>query len=109
MNKKNIAKVVHFLEKHKPSVLTAIFLSILGDIFFLKESSDVRIFGVILVYICSIWLYKLSSKLTFTFALWVLCVMFFLFLFTSTSENTEKAAVWLFFLIAIGIFQQLKE
>lgn len=109
MNKKNLAKIIHFLEKHKSSVLTVIFLSILGDIFLLKESSDLRIFGVILVYICSIWLYKLSSRLTFTFALWILCAMFFLFLFTSTSENTEKAAVWLFFLIAIGVFQQFKE
>lgn len=109
MIKKSLANIAVFLKKNKSPILTIIFLGIIADILFFGPSEDIRIFTIITLYIFSIWFYKLKSSLTFRFALFVLALMFLLLLFTSTSGNTEKAAVWLFFLIAIGIFQQLKE
>ena len=101
--------VIEYLQRYKQVVLTVILLLIVADIFFLKESSDFRIFTVLGIYIAAIFIYKLSSRFTFILSLFVLVFMYIEFLLTGTSENTEKAAVWLFFLIGTGLVQQLKE
>ena len=100
---------ITFLKRNKPVVLTVIFLGILSDIFLLFGSSDTRIFGILGLYVISILLYKLKSRLTFTVSLFLLGIMFFEFLFFGPSANTEKAAVWLFFFLGIGIIQGWRE
>lgn len=102
-------KSVLFFKNNKPVVLSVIFLGILIDILFIKGSSDIRMFGILGIYVISIFFYKLKSRLTFLFSLILLGVMFAGFILAGTSENTEKAAVWLFFLLLIGIIQQWKE
>ncbi|MBI3380148.1 hypothetical protein HY029_05325 [Candidatus Gottesmanbacteria bacterium] len=102
-------KVLNILQQYKQVILTAIFLGICADILFLKESSDLRIFTILGIYIASISFFKLSSRFTFILCLLVLAIMYVEFLLTGPSENTEKAAVWLFFLIGTGVVQQLKE
>ena len=102
-------KVLNVLQHGKQVILTTIFLGICADILFLKESSDFRIFTLLGIYIASIFIYKLSSRFTFILSLFVLVIMYIEFLLTGASENTEKAAVWLFFLIGTGLVQQLKE
>lgn len=109
MIKKKLTLLSVFFKKNESSILTIMFLSIVADIFFPGASNDIRIFSITTIYIASIWFYKIKSRATFIFALFILAIMFILLLFTSTSANTEKAAVWLFFLIAIGIFQQMRE
>ena len=104
-----IKKGILILRKNKPVVLTVIFLAILADIFFIRGNSDIRIFGILGVYIISVFFYKLKSRLTFLFSLALLGIMFIEFLFTRTSESTEKAAVWLYLFLAIGIIQKLRE
>lgn len=98
-----------FLKRNKPVVLTIIFLGILADIFITSGSSDSRIFGILFFYIISVWLYKLKSRLTFTVSLLLLGIMFVEFILSGSSANTEKATVWLFFFLGIGIIQGWRE
>lgn len=102
-------KIFNVLLQGKQVVLTTVFLGICTDILFLKKSSDLRIFALLGVYIASIIIYKLSSRFTFILGLLVLVIMYVEFLLTGASENTEKAAVWLFFLMGTGLVQQFKE
>lgn len=102
------ALVVH-LHVYKQVVLTLIVLLIGTDVLFLKGSSDIRIFGILGIYVSVILIYKLSSNFTFFMGLISLSLMYILFLITGTSPSTEKAAVWLFFFLGIGMIQRLKE
>ncbi len=95
--------------QHKQVILTTVILTVLADIVFIKESSDFRIFGLLTIYIACIFFYKLTSKFTFMSSLVILMSMYLEFIFTGTSANTEKAAVWIFFFLAVGIVQQFKE
>lgn len=109
ISKKYRTKINSFLEQYKSPILTIILSGIIGDILFLGQSQDLRIFSLIVIYILAIRFYKLKSRFTFSFALFVVIIIFIELILTSTSPTTEKAAIWLFFLIAIGIFQQIKE
>lgn len=109
MIKNTLTTIAVFLRKNRQSILPIIVLTIAGDILLFGESSDIRLFPIISLYLFAIWFYKLKSRITFRLALFILAIMFVLLIFTSTSANTEKAAVWLFFLIAIGIVQKLRE
>lgn len=102
-------KSVLFFKNNKPVILSVIFLGIIADPLFIKGNSDLRIFGFLGFYVAAAFFYKLKSRLTFLFGLVLLGVMFIEFLFTSTSESTEKAAVWLVFFLLIGIIQQWRE
>ncbi|MBI3576836.1 hypothetical protein HY086_02220 [Candidatus Gottesmanbacteria bacterium] len=104
---KNIMTVL--LRDYRQVVLTLIVLLIAADVIFPKESSDIRIFGILGIYIAGILIYKLNSNYTFFMGLLSLFLMYILFLITGTSSSTEKAAVWLFFFFGIGMIQRLKE
>lgn len=95
--------------KNKLVVLTILLLGVVGDIFFISGSSDLRIFSIITLYVIGIWLYKLNSRIIFLLCLVLLGIMFIEFLLSGTSERTEKAAVWLVLFLAIGIIQQWRE
>ena len=101
--------VLAHLHAYKQVVLTLIVLLVVADVLFLKESSDIRIFGILGIYIWGILMYKLHSNYTFFMGLLSLFLMYILFLITGTSSSTEKAAVWLFFFLGIGMIQRLKE
>lgn len=102
-------KSVLWLKDNKPVVLSVIFLGILADPVFITGNSDIRIFGILGLYIVAVFFYKLKSRLTFLFGLALLGIMYIEFLFTGTSPATEKAAVWIYLLLAIGIVQKLRE
>lgn len=102
-------KSVLWFKNNKPVVLSVIFLGILADTLFIKGNSDLRIFGFLGVYVAAISFYKLKSRLTFLLGLVLLGAMFVEFIFTGTSESTEKTAVWLVFFLLIGIIQQWRE
>lgn len=98
-----------YLDTYKQVVLTLVFLLIATDVLFLKEHSDLRLFSILGIYIACINVYRLSGRFTFFIALLDLAMMYILFLTTGTSPSAEKAAVWLFFLLGIGMIQRLKE
>jgi len=106
---KKILFFFNIVLKNKPVFLTIIVLAVLADILLIPQSSDIRIFLTLGLYGISIMLYKLTGRYTFLFCLVLLGIMFIEFLFTSTSESTEKAAVWLYLFLAIGIIQKLRE
>lgn len=113
MNKSNNRPHLSFLtltlKKMKQIMLSVLLMAILGDVLFLPTSSDVIIFGLLAVYIGYIIFYKLESKLTFLISLGILLTIYLAFILTGTSVKTEKAAVWLFFFVLIGIVQQLRK
>ncbi len=101
--------LLKLLYVHKDAVVATIFLSVIADIVFIVGGSDFRIYGILILYIVNILLYRLNSRTTFRFSLILLGIMFLEFIFSGTSEKTEKAAVWIFLFLAVGIIQQLKE
>ena len=103
---------------HKSFYLVLIFLLFLGDIFLFKESSDIRIFGLLLVYALFIKIHKPKSSTTLFFSLILLVLAYIQFIFSNTSyflnpdtaaPTSERTAVWSFLVFVVGIIQQWKE
>ncbi len=104
-----MATLKNFLQRFQEVILTILILMVVGDIVFLKTQSDLVLFGVLGIYIGCILFYRLKSAATFRFGLFVLGLMSLAFIVSGTSVITERAAVWLFFLLLTGILQQIKE
>ena len=104
-----IEKMTSFLRENKKIVLALLVISIFVDIFFVKTSSDLVIFGTLLFYGIFIKMFQIESRRTFLLCLALLAAMFINFLSTGTSIPTEKAAVWLILFMALGIVQQWRE
>lgn len=105
--KQFIKNKLSYLKNYKSSMLTAIMLIIIADIFFSNTKSDVVVFGILGLYLFSINLYKLKAKTTFLICVFILAAFSILFILTNTSDSTEKAAVWLFLFLSTGIMQEL--
>lgn len=96
--------------------LIMLFL-ILGDVSFFIESSDFRIFAIIIVYIYFLKRFTLRSNMTFIFALILLLATYVQFIFitpdmltsTTIQYSAEKTAVWVYIFLIIGIIQKLIE
>lgn len=89
---------------------------ILGDVFFFPVSSDVRIFGVLCLYAILIKLLKFKSKTTFGISLVLLFFSYFFYVFSDPSvfakpvvPVAERAAVWLYLFLVIGVIQKWRE
>ena len=109
LTSEKIEKITAFLKENKKIALVLLAVSIFVDIFFVKTSSDIVIFGILLLYGVFVKMFQIKSKLTFLLCLALLAAMFINFLFTGPSIPTEKAAVWLVLFMALGIFQQWRE
>lgn len=105
--KKTIQSAILILKQNKAAALTAFLLIILEDVFFSSIQSDLFIFGMLAFYIFLIHTFKLKSKPTFFLCLFILGFFFVEVIFTGTSKHVEKAAVWLFLFMAIGVIQEL--
>lgn len=104
-----IISVLKPVRKNKSVILALLYSAVVVDIFFIKENYDLVLFGLLIIYIFSTFIFKLKSKTTFIICLFLLLIMYVYFLLTGTSNATEKAAVWLFFFLGIGIWQQWRE
>lgn len=102
-------KIISFLRENKKTVLALLAVAIFADILFLNKSSDLIIFGILILYSVSIKMFQIKSKLTFLLCLTLLFTMFINYLFTETSVSTEKAAVWLVLFLIVGVIQQWRE
>jgi hypothetical protein len=92
-----------------------ILLLILSDVFLFLESSDIRIIGIVCIYILCIKVAKLTSIMTFLVSLVLLLIAFILFIFSDVGVfinpgilpvPAERMAVWTFLFIVVGILQQ---
>lgn len=94
------------------------FLLILGDTLLFKESSDLRIFTLLIAYGLSIKYLKFGCKTTFLYSLIFLIIAYVSFIFSdiryfdNPSPNipfSEKSAVWAFLFMVVGIIQKWRE
>jgi len=106
---KYLNSIIVLIKKNKAVVLTSIFLSIIADIFFTSASSDLRIFAVLAISIFSMYIYGLRSKIIFKLCFLLLVIMLIQFIFSGTSAQTEKSAVWFVLFLGLGIIFQWKE
>ena len=95
------------IKQNKPAVFTFLFLGILVDIGFIPVKSDGILFGLLGIYVFEIYICRLPSKTSFLICFIILTAIFLGFLVTGPSFFTEKAAVWLFLFMLIGILQEL--
>lgn len=102
-------KITQFLKENKKTLLTLLVVAVFADILFLDKSSDLIIFGIVILYSVFIKMFQIKSKLTFLLCLTLLFTMFINYLFTETSELTEKSAVWFVLFLIVGVIQQWRE
>lgn len=89
---------------------------IVGDIFLFAVSSDIRILGILILYVFLIKILKLKSNATFALSLILLILAYVQFIFsnpvifeTPGTPHAEKTAVWTFLFMVIGIIQKWRE
>lgn len=104
-----VPQALKFLKANNNVVISLLSFMVLVDIFMIPEMSDVRTYGILFLYAIDTWVIGRKSKTTFIGCLALLLLMYVLYLFTGTSEQTEKVAVWLFLLFFIGVVQIWKE
>jgi len=107
--RKGIKIFLPFLIKNRITALTLLVIFIFSDILFIKISSDYIIFSVLIFYAIFVKLFKIHSKLTFSFCLGLLILMSIDYLLAQASVSTEKAAVWLILFLVVGVIQRWKE
>lgn len=94
------------LKPYKSVLLTAVFFLAIGDTVIIESKSDLVIFGVLGLYTFSLLFYKISSKASLFFCFAFVIILFFEFIFTGDSVHAEKAAVWLFLFMVIGVLHE---
>lgn len=111
-----ITRVVGFAKKNKLFHLMPVLIFILGDVLLFPASSDVRIFGILFLFVCLIKLFKLTSSTTFLFSLILLVISYVLFISTDpllyykpVVPAAERFSVWLYLFLVIGVIQKWKE
>lgn len=110
MNMKQQLSEIRKVLKENNKTILAIFTSIvLADIFMIPGSSDIRTYGLLAAYAIDSSVVKRKSKTTFFGSLVLLTVMYASYLLTGPSPQTEKAAVWLFLFLLIGVIQLWRE
>ncbi len=98
-----------FNEKYKLFILFIPLALLAADIFSSSANSDVKFFGITILFFITAFFYQLKSRVTFAICLVLLILMYINFLLSGTSDNTEKIAVWLFLFMVVGIMQQWRE
>jgi len=84
---KGIEISLSFLRENKRTALTLLSALILTDIFFIKMSSDLIIFSVLLFYAFFAKIFKIKSKLTISLCLGLLIVTSIDYLITEAFET----------------------
>lgn len=100
----------------KPRYLLVLFGLILGDVFLFPVSSDLRIFGILGIFIFFIRRYHWKSVGTFVLTLMIFLLSYFFFVFTNPAAfyqplvpATERLAVWVYLLLIVGVIQKWRE
>lgn len=93
-----------------------ILLLILGDVFLFAVSSDLRTFGILILYVLLVKTFKLRSSAAFVLSLILLVFAYVQFIFsnpivfiTPGEPTAEKTAVWVFLFMVVGIIQKWRE
>lgn len=100
-----------FNDGYELVIFVILFGLIAYDIFISSTNSDIKFYGITLLYFITALFYRLKSSITFTVCLVLLILMFVFFILSGPagpSVQTEKIAVWLFLFMLVGIIQQWK-
>ncbi len=105
-----------FLRENRFFFLSTLFLLILGDAIFFTISSDIRIFALLGFYLYLAKQFSLKSQTTFLFAFFLFVFTYISYIFTdpsafhrTTTPPAEKAAVWVFMFLVLGVIQKWRE
>ena len=88
-------------------VVTLIVVAIIADILSVSFKSDLITFTILGLIIIFFRFYKFSSKSMFTLCFIPLVIIFFSFLINPNSLGLEKASVWLFLIMGVGIIEEI--
>ena len=94
--------------KYKFSILPLTGIVILIDTFFLKFTSSFLILLVVGLWVLNIWLYKFEGRVSIGLALGFLTLCPFLLIFKK-DLIAEKAAVWAYMFLVVGVIQMMIE
>jgi len=101
-------KISNFLNKYRFLILIFCGVGILFDIFFLKLTSDFLIFFLTGLWILAVKLYKFEGRVSVGMALGFLVLCPFL-LILKKEAIAEKAAIWTYMFLVVGVIQMLIE
>lgn len=101
--------ITEILEKNRRAVIVALISILFVDSFYVKMSSDLMTFGVLMSYIIFSRVYRWTSRETYLICLGLLIALFMSFVVSYTSTASEKLAVWLFLFVLVGIIQAWRE
>ena len=99
---------IKFLSKNKFLILIFCGVGILFDIFFLKLTSDFLIFFLTGLWILAVKFYKFKGRVSVGVALGFLVLCPFL-LILKKEAIAEKAAIWMYMFLVVGVIQMLIE
>ena len=101
-------KISSFLNKYRFLILIFCGVGILFDIFFLKLTSDFLIFFLMGLWVLAVRYYKFEGRVSVGVALGFL-VLCPLLLILKKEAIAEKAAIWAYMFLVVGVIQMLIE
>lgn len=101
-------KIRNFLGKYKLWLIFITGLGIFLDVFFLSFSSDLLILILTALWVLAVWLYKFDGRISVGIALGFLIICPILLVFKK-EPIAEKAAIWVYMFLAIGVIQLFVE
>jgi len=105
---KMFKKISSFLNKYRFLILIFCGVGILFDIFFLKLTSDFLIFFLMGLWVLAVRYYKFEGRVSVGVALGFL-VLCPLLLILKKEAIAEKAAIWAYMFLVVGVIQMLIE
>lgn len=114
MTEKIKKSVVSFLIKARFVVLIVVLAGISLEIFLPGEPPDILIFGLVIAWLIVMFVWKLEANFSFAISLFFLIAsqIFLMFVKSGPLKNdspAEKAALWFYIFIFIGIVKRLIE
>lgn len=104
-----LARTETFLQSFTLILVGGFTIGILIDFLNYQDNSDMRLFFLLTLGILVSRVLRLKSDATFKLAIFFLVLLFVFFIFSRASGITERIAVWLYFILIIGIVQQFFE
>jgi len=107
--KKYLQRVLPLLKEYKHAVIAIILIAMIGDIAVIGSKSDVIPFAILGLLIIFFKFYGFSSKMFFILCFIPVVIIFLGFIINPFSVMLDKASIWLFLLMGLGILLELFE
>lgn len=104
-----VSSIIGIIKRNSRTVFVLLLGIILVDSFFISLSSDIVIFGVLVLYGFLARVGNMKSRETFLLSLGLFGTMMLSFVFSFASIPTEKMTVWLYLFLIVGIIQRWRE